>query len=296
MSEYYVEQTSGKLDGYGVDFFEQNVEPDSVGAHAHIHDAIEVICIESGNYQIFVNGREFAANPGDLFLFRANAIHSIYAKCAPQNRYYVLKVRPSVLFELASEKNAVNYVLHFVVSDDRGKVCWTAKELENGHMNRALERLRECFAGTYPCQDILLKICSYEVLYALLCDMTSQQEYVENADRANDTAAAQIYKAIRHINQNFHMELDARMLSRMVNMSYSYFSRSFKKITGRSFKEYLNEVRINRAEHLLMTTDMSVTRVALECGYNNVSYFITVYKTLKNKTPLSNRKIGIEEG
>ena len=73
-------------------------------------------------------------------------------------------------------------------------------------------------------------------------------------------------------------------------MSYSYFSRCFKNVTGKTFKEYLNMVRINHAQRLLATTTLSVTQVALECGYNNISYFIAVYKSLKGETPLSSRR------
>jgi len=72
-------------------------------------------------------------------------------------------------------------------------------------------------------------------------------------------------------------------------MSYSYFSRIWKRIVRRSFREYLNEVRVSHAEHLLKTTSLPVTQIALECGYNNVSYFIAVYKELKGITPLSCR-------
>ena len=53
-----------------------------------------------------------------------------------------------------------------------------------------------------------------------------------------------------------------------------------------SFKEYLNLTRVNHAERLLMTTQKSVTEISSLCGYNNVSYFISVYRRLKGRTPL----------
>jgi len=290
MAEYYIEQTGEELDGYGVHFFKQKVAAGGIGAGAHIHDAVEVIFVEAGNYQILVNGHEFQACAGDVFLFRANAIHSIYAGNEQENQYYVLKVRPSLLFELSSEKNALGYVLQFVVSDEQGKIRWTAQEVKKGAVYSAFLQMIDTYHGEYLCKDILLKICAGRILYTLLCDMQKTEGGRREQEFANDGAASQIYKAIRYINKNFGSAVDARELSLMVNMSYSYFSRCFKKITGKSFKEYLNEVRINRAEHLLMTTDLSVTEVAMECGYNNVSYFITVYKALKKRTPLCNKK------
>lgn len=290
MNEYYVEETGQELDGYGIHFFRQHVQPCTFGAGAHIHDAIELIFIESGYYQIFVNGVEYTALPGDVFLFRANVIHSIYTGSPAENRYYVLKIRPSVIFEYSSEKNAMNYVMQFVVSDSKGKVRWTADELAEGEIRASFCRLAEAWRNDGPCKDILLKICAGQVIYALLSDFLKNRELQKEKELVNEGAAVQIYKAIRYINRNYSSDIDARQISEMVNMSYSYFSRCFKKITGRSFKEYLNEVRINRAEHLLVTTDMSVTRVAAECGYNNVSYFIAVYKSMKDRTPLANRK------
>jgi len=68
-------------------------------------------------------------------------------------------------------------------------------------------------------------------------------------------------------------------------MSYSYFSRSFRRVTGLSFKKYLNQTRINRAEQMLLTGNGSVSEIAMECGYNSISYFISVYKSIKGTTP-----------
>ena len=82
-------------------------------------------------------------------------------------------------------------------------------------------------------------------------------------------------------NQN----ITAEDCSKIACMSYSYFSRSFRAVTGKNFKEYLNQVRVAHAEKALLTSDKSVTEVAAHCGYDNVSYFISVYKRIKGVTP-----------
>ena len=140
------------------------------------------------------------------------------------------------------------------------------------------------------CKDMSLKLCACQVMLGLLRDIIKYEEKNRINISANDSAAAQIYKAIRNIHKNYTEEIDAGKYAKMVGMSYSYFSRCFKRITGRSFKEYVNEVRINHAEQLLLTTEQSVTQISLECGYNNASYFITVYKRLKGGTPYANKK------
>ena len=94
-----------------------------------------------------------------------------------------------------------------------------------------------------------------------------------------------IYRAVVHIRRHFKEDLSAEALAARMGVSYSYFSRSFGRVVGKSFKEYLNLTRVNYAEQLLLTTGKSVTEIAAECGYNNVSYFISVYRRMKGTTP-----------
>lgn len=290
MNDYYVETENSEMKEHGMEFFISRFQPCAAAVKAHIHDAIEILYIQDGKYNIFVGGEEYSAKEGDILLFRSNAIHRIYTMASTVNRYYVLKLMPSVFFELASRENAVSYVLRFSLSGNEGKVHWLAEELPGTGLKEAFDGLIREGGSTGPCADISMKIRVYQVLLAFLCDMIRREEQQGIRRLANDSAAAQIYKVLQWINKNFGEEVNAETCSRMINMSYSYFSRCFKRIIGRSFKEYLNEVRINHAEQLLVTTDINVTQIAMECGFSNVSYFISVYKAMKGRTPLSERK------
>ena len=74
-------------------------------------------------------------------------------------------------------------------------------------------------------------------------------------------------------------------LAKSYGMSYSHFSRSFKKVTGVTFKNYLNRTRISKAEQLLFSKTCSVSEAAIACGYNSISYFIKVYRLFTGTTP-----------
>jgi len=295
MGEYYIEWISERMREFGMEFFLQNVKAETVGARAHIHDSIEIIYICEGNFNIFVNDTKFFAQRGDVLLFRSNTIHSILANSAPLNTYYVLKVKPELLLELASKKNAASYVLRFSAPLSSGKTHWKACEVENGEIEHALDLLIREYQAEALCKDLALKVHSCQVILALLKDLMREEHVNGMQVLQNDSATEQIYRATTYIHKNFGENLNAALCSKMANMSYSYFSRCFKRVTGRSFKTYLNETRINYAEHLLATTSLSVTEIALECGYNNVSYFITVYKELKKRTPLADREKHREE-
>ena len=76
----------------------------------------------------------------------------------------------------------------------------------------------------------------------------------------------------------------------MLHLNPSYFSKKFKAVNGFGFKEYLNTIRINHSEQLLLETDMSITEIALECGYDNSNYFGDAFKHLNHLSPTQFRK------
>lgn len=292
MGEYYVEWISERMREFGMEFFMQKVSANTLGASAHVHDSIEIVFIENGNYQIFVDDNRYQANRGDVLLFRSNTIHSIFAMSSSLNQYYVLKLKPELLLELASKKTMAEYMLRFSASGNSGKTHWRAEEVEQSGIGPAFEKLIREYYADELCQDLSLKIHSCHVILELLREILKEEQESGMRIPVSRGTEEQIYHVITYIHKNFGENLNVEACSKMVNMSYSYFSRCFKRVSGKSFKEYLNEIRINYAEHLLMTTGLSVTQIASECGYNNVSYFITVYKELKKRTPLADRGKG----
>ena len=74
-------------------------------------------------------------------------------------------------------------------------------------------------------------------------------------------------------------------------MSPHYFCRFFKKVTGTTFKEYLLRLRIDKAKELLMKYNMSVTEIAYQVGFENLSYFFRVFKRFTTLNPMEFRKL-----
>ena len=73
-------------------------------------------------------------------------------------------------------------------------------------------------------------------------------------------------------------------------MSESNFCKFFKKATGKTYSDYLNEIRINEASRLLLQSEKTISQIAFECGFETLSYFNRVFITKKKKTPSHYRK------
>ena len=76
----------------------------------------------------------------------------------------------------------------------------------------------------------------------------------------------------------------------MLHISYGYFAKLFKAVVGKTFKEYLCDVRMSHAHNMLVSSNNSVTEIASTCGYDNLSYFVAEYKKTFGKTPKAVQK------
>ncbi|MGG1519606.1 AraC family transcriptional regulator [Paenibacillus oryzisoli] len=96
--------------------------------------------------------------------------------------------------------------------------------------------------------------------------------------------------AITYMETHFAEELELVQVAEKAYMSPAYFSSIFKAMTGQNFTYYLNALRVNKAQELLKTTDMPITDIYLQCGFNNASHFIEVFKKHTGLTPSAYRK------
>lgn len=94
-----------------------------------------------------------------------------------------------------------------------------------------------------------------------------------------------VQKVITLVDSDLTANLSLRTLAQALNVSGSYLSTLFKKETGKTLTEYINERRIHHAMHLLRTTRLQVQTVAQHCGIVDVQYFSKVFKKITDMTP-----------
>ncbi|MDE7428183.1 MAG: AraC family transcriptional regulator, partial [Lachnospiraceae bacterium] len=109
-------------------------------------------------------------------------------------------------------------------------------------------------------------------------------------ERNMDKRVESIKTALTYIRENYREKIYIADLAGQVNLNEQYFCRLFKKAIGSSPIEYINEYRIKQAKRLLEESDLPVTEVCLECGYNNLGNFLREFRKHSGMTPLQYRK------
>ncbi len=101
---------------------------------------------------------------------------------------------------------------------------------------------------------------------------------------------ASIMRSVEYINNNEGLLLKQEDVAKYVNMSRSYFSVCFKKVTGKSFYNYMRETKIKKAKNLLLKTQKPVYWIAEQLGYQDEKYFSRVFLEYTGVLPSEYRK------
>ena len=136
--------------------------------------------------------------------------------------------------------------------------------------------------------DCVRKLHFQEIIIELLRRNTRANYVTAEGIPISDIAVA---KALRYIDANYNEPLTLEGIAAMCQLNPSYFSSKFKSVNGVGFKEYLNNVRIIRAEKMLLETDMSITEIAMKCGYETSNYFGDAFRRINNCSPSQFRRM-----
>ncbi len=129
--------------------------------------------------------------------------------------------------------------------------------------------------------EILLSIAT-EKTYDYLCSIGYAHQYKSNDITKIDT----VYS---YVLNHFKTDLSVQDIASKCNMNTAAFCRYFKKKTGKTFKDFMNEIRLGNATKLLLKGDLTIAEVAFESGFNNPSYFNRLFKRVKGITPTDYR-------
>lgn len=281
-NDYYIEPTVQLDHNEGIWISKQTLGSRINFVKPHIHSAIELLYFIVGDAKVIIDGVEYFVSPGDTVLFRSNSIHQIYSLSDAPATHFVLQLKPSQVIDFSSVEHGSYYLLRLSLSCRNEKCFWSKLECDNNGITESFNALINENNCNSELSDIKIKIASARILLAILkdicCDGQDFHKHIEDVSGC-------IYSAIVYINSHYYENITAESCAKRVFMSYGHFSRSFKKATNMSFKDYLNKIRVNHAQKALLCCNRSIAEISHDCGFNTVSYFISIFKKLTGETP-----------
>jgi AraC-like DNA-binding protein len=105
-----------------------------------------------------------------------------------------------------------------------------------------------------------------------------------------DVDSKKLTAIFKYVLENYHSHVDSKSAASLACMSEAAFCRYFKRRTGKTFSQFVNETRISHATKLLIGTDHGISEICYACGFDNMSYFNRQFKIYQGKSPREYRK------
>lgn len=140
--------------------------------------------------------------------------------------------------------------------------------------------------------DVVLRL----LLNELLVHLVRWKARREATTTAKDSNTARVAKVKQFLGEHYFEPVTLSQVAQITNVSARRLRTLFKEATGLTMAEYLNRIRIERAKELLLTTDMSITSICFEVGYENLSHFYRVFKGHTGLTPGAFRRCRVDAG
>lgn len=242
----------------------------------HFHQNMEIVYILSGAAAVLTEGKNYVLHPEDLVVFNSFQYHELYR----MEGAHMLTLR---------------IPLYYVQYMGVGRVnCCSARQPEK---LLVFEKLRVKYAKLFwgyqqkPQEDRL-------IMLGRLCELFScLKEFEESAEASARRSGENEWlgKVLQYLGEHYQEELSLKRVSEEFFLSEAHLSREFKRRTGVGFAEYLRKIRIQKAQKLLAETNLTITTIAMECGFSHSSTFIDIFKKEVGKTPHNYRSTLVDE-
>ncbi len=247
----------------------------------HFHPEIELIYVNKGQGKRHIGNHLSYFNNSQLILLGSNLPHNGFTDRLTSNGSETLiQFKPDFLGDKFFETPETHDIVQLF---ERGKKGILFKPDTKKTVGPKIENLIN-----YNGFERVIK------LLEILNDLAGSEDYILlNADGyafetklQDSTKIDIIYK---HINNNFKAHISLDEIADKVSMTVPAFCRYFKKATGKTFTKLVNEYRVVHATKLLSESQMTITDVCFECGFNNFSHFNKLFNEFTGKSASSYR-------
>ena len=251
----------------------------------HWHRNIEIMQMLHGTAVITIGNETFSAVEGDIFCINQEELHRIVSE---DNQL----VYRTVIFPLQaltfSESDAAQTYLEQIAQGVLRFPVQVTNETEKYFLRETLYQIQIATEQKSVGYELMVKAQLLQIIAQMLC-----QHQIVSVQHSPSEKSKRLKEMLHFIQRHYAAPLTITVMAEQFHMSEKYFSRYFRIATGQNFTAYLNAVRIEKAQALILETDETVLEIAFSCGYENVSYFNRVFRRQTGYSPLQYRSIAV---
>ena len=247
----------------------------------HWHNELEILFILKGSIELRIGSELYLLKENDLILINSKEVHNT-SRTQEENIVLALQINPEYYDRLYPKFSNMYFKCNSLVAGEKeeeafgilrsflAKIAWETNKKREGYKLIIGSQLN--LLGAY-----LVNRFDYHLI-----------EDVKTI--ATDNDIYRLEKIVTYINENIEQKITLKEIASREHISPYYLSHFFKGKMGISFQEYINIIRLDKATSLLITTNETITDIALKCGFSSTNYFNKLFKENYNLTPTEYRE------
>ena len=246
----------------------------------HWHEEFEINFIIDGSAEFICGEERFTANKGDIVITQPNVMHSIYTD---SRQVYDTLVFGSAIFGESQEDRYIKKCIIPLIDGSMSIQTHISPEhCYYSEIKTITENIFSCARGDLPHLDMLMRGELLRLFWLLETDAAEGTPENETSDI--------IRPALTYIKEHYKEPVSIRQLSDSVHLSQSYFMNQFRRYVGFSASEYISHYRINYACKKIADSESSISEIAFDSGFRNLSNFNRHFYRIMGCTPMEYRK------
>ena len=226
----------------------------------HVHVFFHYIYVVSGSGTITLDNNTYPLTVGNIYLASPNTSHGFQAS----------KTESLVVFELKFSLSGGT--LHDSLCQLPLFACPEGKSLFS-----LLDEMHTETDLQYPYYSDVVNAKLHLFLLELLRECKSKSDDFTQRNRKYGEEKA-LTPVINYITAHLHEEITLAHLADIMRFEKTYFSKKFKRATGKTPMDFIRDARLAKAKNLLLFSDMSITQIADVVGFQTIHYFTATFK------------------
>jgi len=256
-------------------------KPESFPWQYHYHPEYEIVCVLSGSGSRHVGNHFSNYEDGDLVLIGPNLPHAGFGlNSHGLHEEIVVQIKEDVLKDSVLSRPEMAIISTLLEKSKYG-ICFT------GHTKLYITKNLKKFLKLPPFDKLI-------ELFRILHSMATSEDYellnpssaLSNLTRKNN---GRLQEILAYVEKHYNDDIDIKKAASIANLSIPSFCNYFKKLMNFTYTDFINQYRIQRA-CIMLQQEKTINEISFQCGFNNVTYFNKVFKTIMKKTPSEYKK------
>lgn len=272
------------------------IKMDKCNSVKHRHEFVQIIYVLKGKLKHVINNNSFDVYRGDIFVIPPFVPHYFIDQDGDEFEIIEFEFVPEFIHEKFSSYVKDNsfmdfaYLEPFLVAEHELKPRLNLTGNLQIEIEQILEEILKEYEGRESDFELLVKAQLLKLLVLVGREFRRNIEGSESQgiyDRHRDA----LYNAVNYVHDHISEDISLDDVAKVAMLSSSYFRYLFKQMTGKTFVEYLNHLRISKAvEFLKNEPAMKVIEVCYKVGFNNVNHFNRIFRQVTGLSPSTYRK------